>query len=191
MNILPTNEDYFNKLHELSDKSDSICLCTYGIYAGIMPDGRDLSRRYQNMVHEFFDSIIDKRVVIVVGLYPFMPCCDNCTDCIESHVKNLLRLLCTAEKWPSFKWMFSETMHAKYCLFSNKNQFNGAIVGSRNLSDSQYADVSFYSDDSKLKNLYAHFRQLCLDSKDVTSDNISPIIDKVDTVGYVDHIMGE
>jgi len=128
-------------------KPQSISIATYNIYAGILHDGEDShlweGDKYRNRAHEFLDTIATMHDVrILVGVPPLIMCKKMCEDCISDSYKKAMRLVKHKEKWPRFKWRYTDSFHFKCYLFHYKKGDVG-IGGGRNLSNSNWTDMSF------------------------------------------------
>jgi hypothetical protein len=148
MDILFTTDLYHQHILKYAELNpDTVFIATFGLYAGILDDGRDVTSWTTNKSHEILDIIEAhcSKVYVLVGI-PSLIFCDKgkkCVDCVEKYIKYCDRIVKTAQHWPSFKWKFSQNNHSKYCGFMKSGKPIGAIVGGRNFTDSDWADVSF------------------------------------------------
>ena len=76
MRLLLTTEDHFKFLNECVDqKPDKVLIATYGLYAGIQPDGsdsREWGDKYRSETRELLERMRNiKDVRILVGNYEY------------------------------------------------------------------------------------------------------------------------
>jgi len=146
--IFTDTESHNGALKQMAKrKPQAISIATYNIYAGILHDGEDSHQwdddKYKNGAHEFLDLITTiQDVRILVGISPMILCKKLCEDCIADGYKRAMRLVKHKEKWPRFQWRFTDSFHFKCYLFHYKSGDVG-VGGGRNLSNSNWVDMSF------------------------------------------------
>ena len=154
MSLIIDNKDHFKVLFETvkKNKPSKCYISTFNIFAGITHDGKDVVEdyHYENISHDFLELLRNLKVKteIVVGLPYFMECRKGCPDCLNEYQKRTRRIYKHFDKWPEFKWKALEFHHSKYILFSPKYSF----IGGRNLTSSNYNDLTFLHTDTKLYN---------------------------------------
>lgn len=189
MRLLLTLEDHFKFLNEcLALKPDRVCIATYGLYAGIMPDGRDSrewGEKYRSQTREFLETMRDvPKVRILVGNYEYKSCKGKnttCTDCEKQYVLGLIRLINHAEKFPEFKWRVSTGTHVKCALFSyddNEEAEVKGVAGGRNMTDSSWEDVTVEIDKMSTIRLWEHFDKIWKAAHLLNNDRIGTIMEE-------------
>jgi hypothetical protein len=146
--IFTDTESHISALKQMARrKPEAISIATYNIYAGILHDGEDTTEweddKFRNQAHEFLDAIAKiQGVRILVGISPLIMCKKLCEDCLADGYKRAVRLVKHKERWPRFEWRFTDSFHFKCYLFHYKNGDVG-VGGGRNLSNSDWTDMSF------------------------------------------------
>lgn len=148
-----TTRDHYATLRRLLMlKPKVVRISTFGMYAGILHDGRNTAEwgpKYQNYTNAFLEALAQSgaKVHILVGCHARKECADGCRSCRDSAKKEVERHLQTITKWPSFEWRFRTDVHMKVHIFDGLEGLHDrvAIVGSRNLSDSAWVDISMYA----------------------------------------------
>jgi len=175
-----TAEDHIKYLHELiSQRPKNVYIATFNIFAGIMFDGADINNwgaKYNNEMHGVLDNLQDSRANtrILVGIPDLIPCRPGCESCLEKYVKLLTRTLKHAEKW-AFNWKYVERFHMKSYIFDYGDTIKG-VVGGRNLTTSNYADLTFKIGADKCKVIRHIFNRHWDNSKEITQENINNTI---------------
>jgi len=173
------HNQYLKKL--IIEKPDEVMIATYNIYAGILHDGEDAhswGEKYHSDAHEILDMLCDcKRVRIIVGTPPLSLCKAGCEDCIAKQYKSATRLSKHALKWPKYQWKYTGDFHLKCYLFKKDGIMKG-VIGGRNLSDSNWVDVTFNIDDKHCKVIEYLFNQSWDKSTDITIENLESSIMK-------------
>jgi hypothetical protein len=165
MRILASEEKYFEYLHSLIRGATNCYISTFGVYAGILADGRDVTEyggKYQNSVHELLDALAKINTKILVGLPPLIYCDwqKRCPDCEENHLARLKRVALTANHWPSIEWKILPRLHMKLVCVYKRSKPVGGIVGGRNLSNSKWQDLSISLQTSHVRKFKNHFMQI-------------------------------
>jgi hypothetical protein len=183
MKLIPTVEEHFKELRSMTEGADQVLISTYGIYAGINHYGQDLngqSSKYTAYAKEFLDSLIGvSKVNIVVGLYPYSSCkgTARCVYCESRYVRGLLRLSSHKDHFSSFKWRVKPNNHLKCVLAIRGNSFEG-IVGGRNLSDSNWNDLTFRLEPEDAKEVFKMVVPIWKEAEDLTDDTLSSLLDR-------------
>lgn len=186
MRLLLTLEDHFKFLHEcLNAKPNFVRVATYGLWAGIMPDGRDTrewGEQYRSETREFLEALrYVPKTRMLVGNYEYKSCKGKktvCTDCEKQYVMGLVRLINHAEKFPQFKWRISNGSHVKCVLFSYDNGDVKGVAGGRNMTDSSWADVTVELDKMSILRLEEHFDGIWKESHLLNNDRIGEIMEE-------------
>jgi len=150
----------YDNIYEIIDREqsdvDKVRISTYGIYAGVLHDGRFVNEwgpKYHNSVGEMFDVLntagvpahikIGKPMPIKCGLYDASKC--------AARIKNTRwtkRFEKMAERWSHIKFDLCESLHSKMILIGPHH----CIWGSTNLSDSSISDLTTYTADKAFYN---------------------------------------
>jgi len=179
--IFPTPESHINGLLKLvGGNPQLVMVATYNVYAGILHDGDDSHEwggKYENETHDFLDRLNKvPEVKILVGFPALKLCKENCEDCIKQQYKLAMRLDQHRKKWPNFEWRYSENFHLKCYLFYYKGGYIG-IGGGRNLSSSDWTDVSFILDPRQVQGVREIFDNSWKNAKPITMANLEKTID--------------
>ena len=190
-----TSEEHFDQLLKLvADGPKHVCISTYGIYAGILDDGRDATewgKKYANKVHDFLDAFGKGiKVQIAVGLAPFNSCQGKnlCEDCWLKYENLAARLLQHAKKWPKISWKFGVGFHLKCFLFHFSDRelrsshedptFRSVgIGGGRNLSNSDWDDLTFDLTREQIIVVQRQFNKIWKKCKSVTKANLASFLE--------------
>lgn len=178
-NLLISADDHFNAIKEAIRAGPSeVTISSYGIYAGILPDGRDVHSwgdRFASRTREVLDELRAVPVVkFIIGLAPYASCRgknSTCLPCERKFVRELIRHLNHVDLYPSYQWRMSNNLHIKCCLFSFGQQMM-AIAGSRNFTDSTWEDITFKLGMGDSVRLYTHVSGLWEDATALTSKNV-------------------
>lgn len=167
MRVYLDNDSYFDAIESyIYEKPQAVLISSYGIYAGISHNGEDLNKRgisYETRVSKILHSLLDvPKVHMLIGLSPFKSCrgFTTCLQCQYNYYKSLLRLLNHKELFPKYNWRVSENSHTKLVLFvyddDGHKSYKG-IGGGRNLTDSNWDDISFDLDFEASSKCIKHF----------------------------------
>lgn len=66
----------------------------------------------------------------------------------------------------------------KFTIFAYENKLR-AVAGSRNFSDSNFADVSFALDTSSIRELYSYAKKLWNEARPLTGETANAIIEEL------------
>lgn len=173
--------DYMIKM--ASAKPDKVLISSFGIYAGIMPNGDDIhlkSEKYHNRIHDVFDSLVEvPSVQVLVGVPSYIECIDYCSHCAEKYIRNMIRTHMHSKRW-NYSWKFSTELHLKCSVYIWKN-LKRAIVGGRNMTNSSFADLSMLvKDEQVIDNIIEMYNTLWNESLDINQSNIDDLIIKQD-----------
>lgn len=184
--MFTTLQEYYDYLYEcIDDQPQEIRISTFGIYAGILDTGKSMHSiggKYLSKVHNFLDAVEEKtdRVKILVGLPMYRSCKGKhevCKHCITSYAKIYSRLAKHQENWPSFQWRFHGELHLKCAIFDYDNNKARTIVGGRNFTDSDWADISFALQQKQIPRLKKFYDNLWKQSEEVTDENLSNFLE--------------
>ncbi len=172
MRMLLDTSDHFDFLDQcVAAKPQSVTLTSYGVWAGILPDGRDMTSwkdqdgnaKFKFRTRDLLESLRKvKDVRILVGLFEYKSCKGKnvaCGDCERKYVLDLVRHMNHAEKFPKFKWRIIQQSHVKCAIFTYPENHPAplrGLAGGRNLTDSDWADVSVELDKMSLIRLQEH-----------------------------------
>ena len=183
-----TTENNYDELYKwLKEKPTHVQISTFGIYAGILDTGKDMHEiggKYASQTHFFLDKLHEQenlRVHILVGVSQYRSCKDkgktHCQDCYVTYGKQFSRLLKHAEKWPKIEWRFADELHLKCTIFSHGDEervTNRRILGGgRNLTDSDWADISFELPSEMTPELQGYFNEQWQSGIKVTEENLT------------------
>jgi len=183
MKLLISNREHVDFLKScVEQKPKSITICSLGIWAGILPDGRDMSEwgpRFKSETRALLESMREvEEVNILVGLYEYKACKKpTCIDCERKYVLDLIRHVNHAEKFPEFKWRMTTSFHIKCALFFYNNIAKG-IAGSRNFTDSSWQDVTVTLDNDDVFKLNDHIQGVWNKSKVINDNNVGEFIEE-------------
>ncbi len=186
MRLLLSLEDHFQFLNECVDaKPEKVCIATYGLYAGVMPDGRDSrdwGEKYRSETRELLERMRGiKDVRILVGNYEYKSCKGKttpCDDCERNYVLGLVRLINHAEIFPEFKWRTSNGSHTKCAIFTYPGNELKGVTGGRNFTDSSWTDATVELDKMSNIRLFEHYIGVWKQAKLLNNDRISEIMEE-------------
>lgn len=188
--MLTTLDSFYDAIYKcIEEKPKRVLLSSFGIYAGILDDGRDVHSwggKYKNRVHDVLDKLEKiSEVNILVSMSPYRSCKGKdafCKDCFETYGKQVTRLLKHVEKWHNFKWRFQNDSHFKTIIFVYDNNVK-AVVGGRNFTNSDWADINWQIDGQDANKLVPYFEDLWKNSSDITETALAETLAKeFDTV---------
>lgn len=170
--LLLDSDAYYEYLSGCARRSPkAVALATFGLYAGILTDGRDTrdwGPRYKSRTRDIMElmrSVPDVRILI--GLYPYRSCKGKqvCHNCESQFVRQFLRLLEHADHFPTFNWRVNLESHIKCVLFTYAQSLDSSaelagVAGGRNFTDSNWADVSFTLEPQAIQQLSSHYDEL-------------------------------
>jgi hypothetical protein len=179
--IFTTQESHMACLKKLaSQQPKEVIISTFNVYAGILHDGDDTTtwgEKYQNDVHELLSMVAKtSKVKILVGFQPLTMCKEGCEECLAAHYKWAVRLVKHAQRWPKIEWRYVNKCHLKCNLFYYANGCIG-VTGGRNLSGSDWADISFVMNDKQVKATRKVFAAQWKLATKVTLENIEKTIE--------------
>lgn len=164
-----------------SEKPDRVLISSFGIYAGISFSGQDTTtwgEKYRLATRDLLEIMRTlPDVKMLIGVADYRSCKYNayCRDCETTYAKNLLRLAFHAELFPEFEWRVSTQLHLKCALFYYGDVIKG-VAGGRNLTDSNWADVTIELSPGYAAELAQHTMQLWAASAVLNDDAISEIL---------------
>ncbi len=175
--LIIESKEHYAILSKCVKGADEVLIASFGLYAGILADGRDVTEwghKYDNLVHKFLDRLRNiKSVKILIGL-PVLTYCTpddqpKCPHCEVKHIRYLERLLHTTQHWPDFEWKVAQDLHLKFCGMFKKGVPIGGLIGSRNLTDSSWFDISFKMPPVQLQKMRVYFLDRFNECERVTS----------------------
>ncbi len=190
MRLLIEPESHYNYLDQCVQASPlTVKIATCNLFAGILPDGRDTTEwqgeQYRSRTREFLEAMRPiggvGTVKILMGLYEYKSCKGkdfDCHSCERKYIKDLIRLINHAEKFPEFKWRIRTHSHAKYSLFTYLDGSVKGVAGGRNLTDSTFVDITVELDKMSVLRLDEHFDELWGSAHLLNSDRIGVIMDE-------------
>ncbi len=186
MRVLLTLEDHYKFLNScVAESPETVSLCTFGLYAGILPNGQDNRGKYPSQTREFLEAVRELNVPtkILVGLSDYKSCrgkTADCTDCERKYVLDLVRLLNHAEAFPGFKWRISTGIQTRCAVFTYPEGADHTIraaTGGRNLTDSDWADVTVELDKMSSMRVSENFGHLWTGALILNSDRVGRFVE--------------
>lgn len=179
-----TLEEHAKRVSELCDlHPKSAYLSTYGVYAGLLESGKDVGEYYgKNDCRVLLERLQtdNVRTEIIVGIPDYFSCKgqDPCTDCEDRYIKQLVRLLVHAERFDTFKWLYTPRNHLKCALFiyGGKTPVLKGLTGGRNLTGSDWDDVTFDMTPEQCQGMIECFAACKVKCKPVTAKTIQETI---------------
>jgi hypothetical protein len=191
MKLLISSQDHFQYLNDCLDQSpDSVTVASYGLYAGILPDGRDVTtfgKKFESQTRNLMERMRTIHTVrMLIGLYEFKSCKGKlpCLDCEKKYALDLIRHLNHAEAFPEFQWKVTSNSHIKCILFSKRMiEANGGLrlmglAGSRNFTDSSWEDISVSLDADSVLQLEQHIDKIWAESRALTGDTVNSVLEE-------------
>ena len=190
MRVLAELHEYYDYVESLiTEDIESAFISSYGIYAGIAHDGRDLNAlgpTYQTRTKALLDKLCAvPNVNIVIGIASYHGCGKNvpCYHCQYNYYKSLLRLLNHKEQFPNFNWRIAEDNHLKCIAFIYNNngvrRYSG-VAGGRNLNDSNWIDCAFAIDEEAVKSILKKMIQSFRSARKLTGKYLNELSIKYD-----------
>lgn len=183
--FLTTDECYEELYKWLEQNPTLVQISSFGIYAGIVDSGKDIHKiggKYTSSTHTFLDKLAETNVKtqILIGVAAYTSCKEDksqCKDCFKKYSKNMMRLLKHVENWPNFEWRFREELHLKCTIFNYKDAKKDRILGGgRNLTDSNWADISFEPPRELVPDLKEYFINQWNVSTPVTEEKLAEYV---------------
>lgn len=140
----------------LRKKPDEAYVATFGIY--------DAARDVAEFLKELKKV---KKVKILVGVYKKR---DGQSQ--KNYNEYLDRLLNIVKKYPQFQWKFSDKTHIKCIGFRKNGKDLGCIIGGRNLTGSNFDDVSFLLPKGRVRPMREHFGKCFAAGRKITKSNL-------------------
>lgn len=152
-----TYPDYITSLqHELSHRPKRVWISTYGFNVGIAETGNVFCRSpsYQ-LIEQVSKKTTGSRILI--GIAP------KFNNSLSRKLTN------SAEFFPTIQWRTRSNQHLKCWIFFHLDGTKRALVGGRNLGDSDWADVSVWINGKDAQRLQAFYDSLWLKAEQVTT----------------------
>jgi len=191
--MLLTIEDHYDTLFELLEKKPTkVFISSFGLYAGITADGKDWHQRggkYTSRTHEFLDKLSTvEDVRVLIGAAEYISCKVEqeqyrkvqlfCEDCFNKYGETFKRLLKHTEAFPYIHWRIRINTHLKMTMFQYADNSIVTVLGGRNLTDSDWPDVTFRIDsENENKRLHQSFMEWWDDGLNVCEDSISELLE--------------
>jgi len=181
MKLLLEHDDHSRYLSDrVAEKPQKVLITSFGIYAGITYNGQDSTTwgdKYRLATRDLMEAMRTiPEVKILIGVAEYKSCKNKnyCIDCEKQYVKNLLRLVFHTELFPEFEWRVSTDLHLKCALFYYDDIIQG-VAGGRNLTDSNWADITVVLDKKHAMELSQHSLNLWDKSSKLTDAAITDI----------------
>lgn len=182
MKLLIDNDQYYSSLNDILDlKPVSVSVISYGLWAGILPDGRDVTEwgeKYKSKTHDLLHRMSQiENARVIVGSYEHKNCNKTvCEHCEKKTALDLIRHLNHAQKFDTIDWKLTFKVHAKFMVFGFGNDRYMSIIGSRNLSDSSWVDIVVMTSQLNIaQGLLAKFENVWESSRVLTPDTLSDV----------------
>lgn len=177
-----TLKEHNTRLQQLvNDQPKEIVIVSYGLYAGILDDGRDAhswGKKFTSNTHLFLDSLKGIPTQIAVGLPPPSNCFTKkegvCPHCQEKYLKGLRRLWHHHKMWPDINWRVCLESHMKAWVFTYRKK-TIAIIGGRNLTDSDWHDFTMEIVGEKAEDIKWHCEEFVEGCLPMNSANLKKI----------------
>lgn len=152
-------ENYLGEATNLAHDAIECFIVTFGIWTGLTKkDDYTL-----NEAGNFLNFLANKNIPtqIIVGSPPYHSCLDrweeekndyineSCEGCERIYDKWWDRYEVHVENWNEFNWIVKNNVHAKFMIFHTSKGLT-SLVSSRNLSDSNWDEISFRIDDNEV-----------------------------------------
>lgn len=183
--IASRNEFHKAVLAGIGMKPTSVRIATYGVWAGVTDNGVMKMNDVGEIFQEAAAHVPDTKVL--VGAYSFKSCTGQfkCKHCVENYLRGTVRLLATAEAFPTIAWRCLVGCHLK-CVHFQFAESARVIVGGRNFTDSEWLDLSFVFESSKIcHSVMAVFDSLWATAMHVDKPGLGKLLDKALPPGSV------
>lgn len=170
---------------QIALKPVSVRISTFGLYAGILDDGRDTAewgKRYISKTRGVIDAMSEVQDVrILLGIPAFFSCKGalHCEDCKTKYLKQLRRHVRHQRKWSQFDWRFSRESHLKSYLFFFKDRVTG-VAGGRNLVDSEWTDVTFPLDKQQISRILPMIDAEWATAQPLNAETMKTVVDSLE-----------
>lgn len=138
--------EYNAYLAEISSKASAlraeVGILTFGIYAGITANGTDWSPKYGSSVATTLRTMAGASVRVVVGISRLRLCHPGCSDCKAEWWKQWDRVVHTVKKYSEITWRLRSNLHSKLIMAWTGETLIGGVIGSRNFTGSNWAEIS-------------------------------------------------
>lgn len=180
--IIDTQEHHDWIFDQISKEPKNAIITTFGLWAGILHDGRDTSEwgeEYQLQTRQILDKLQHIKTAIIVGIGEYKSCKGqkSCLDCERQYAKTILRINNHALAYPDIKWRVTSKLHIKMVIFEHQNKIEG-ITGGRNFTNSDWEDCTVVLDEKNCNILKDHARKLWKLSKDINDATVGEILEE-------------
>jgi hypothetical protein len=165
----------------LAGKPDSVFVTTYGIWAGYNFEGKDAvsadKMPFTRKILDGFRAVKDVRMLVSIPSYASCKGLERCLNCESKYVQSLFRLQSHADAFPAFQWRLVTDSHIKAIVFTYKGGHKIAVVGGRNFTNSQWADITFgIGTPAQIAPMEAHAQEMWIKGLPISNDVIGEII---------------
>jgi len=183
--LIGNDEHYQDLVDRIDDCPDEVLITTYGIWAGILPDGRDATKVFNYKkpmgTRRVLDALVTVPNVTMVVSYPTYCSCKGksayCRFCEEKFVSQLIRMYNHALLYQKFNWYIVKECHLKANLFVKDGDFSGT-AGGRNFTESEWLDVTFELTPADASKLYKYVKASVMPTaRPLANDAISSILE--------------
>ncbi len=146
--IYNTTAEHYAALMAAIDAGPKVaCVATFGVYAGVAPSGHRRQDGSSKLVADFLSALETvQHSRILVGVTDYSPCKLSCLDCGAKYAQSVVRLLAHQEAFPKLTWRAATGTHCKFTFFIYDKKPPRAFVGGRNLTGSDWSDVTVQVD---------------------------------------------
>lgn len=185
MQLLISPTDHFKYLTDsLTPLPEEVLIATYGIFAGLLPDGRDThmwGEKYQSETRKLLEAMRPiPKVRIMIGMFEYKSCKGKqpCIDCEKQYVYTMIRHLNHRDKFKEFEWRVIPASHIKCVLFTYQDATKRGLASSRNFTDSSWEDISIALDEKSIKQLETHVDSIWTKANLLNGEAISDMLEK-------------
>lgn len=181
MKTLFTLEDHYNFIDDCIKASPKeVVISTFGIWAGFKFDGQSVSDNimpYTRTVLDKLRSVPKVRVLVSTSSYTSCRGFAPCMDCELKYFQSMLRLLSHVEAYNCFEWRHASDTHLKLMIFIYSNNVKAAVIGGRNFTNSQWADLTFgIGNITRIDEIKSHFDEVWNNSPLITNSLIEKLL---------------
>ncbi len=170
-------------LKAIEDKPSVALISSFGVFGGILHDSRDSTTfkdSKENNSRKILDALGEiQSVYMMIGLTTYASCSGNyCIDCEKKFVKNLLRVYAHAEFFNKLSWRMTSELHLKCYLFFYADGSKRGISGGRNLTGSNWDDLSLELDDDNIDKISNYYTKLYKKAMPVNNGSVERVLEQ-------------
>lgn len=182
MKIISDLGEHFDIIERLLDNNpDSVFVSSYGLYAGILQDGRDANKfgpKYKTRSIDVLNKMSKYDSKMIIGISDYKSCKHvRCEDCELKYIHSLIRIEKHSEAFPDIKMRIIRGNHLKCFIIRKGSKYLG-ITGGRNMSDSSWSDISFMIDHDTCLEILAIANKVFDNGMYINDETISKILNE-------------